>query len=112
MDAPHLHETPRTQGVRGAFSLLRRNADFRRLYVAQLISFGGDWFLLVVLYGLVLDTTGSPFMASLILVSQLVPFFLMSPVAGHLGDRLDRQRLMVGADVVRAVLCLGFLFIG
>src|SRR5436190_16330751 len=102
---------PRT-GLRGAFSLLSRNADFRRLYVAQLISFGGDWFLLVALYGLVLDTTGSPYMASLILVSQLVPFFLMSPVAGHLADRLNRQRLMVGADVARAFLCLGFLVIG
>jgi predicted MFS family arabinose efflux permease len=102
---------PRT-GLRGALSLLRRNRDFRRLYVAQLISFGGDWFLLVALYGLVLDATGSPFMASLILVSQLVPFFLMSPIAGHLADRLNRQRLMVGADVARTVLCLGFLLVG
>jgi MFS family permease len=101
---------PRT-GIRGTFSLLRRNKDFRRLYAAQLISFGGDWFLLVALYGLVLDTTGSAFMASLVLVSQLIPFFLMSPVAGHLADRLDRQRLMVGADLARTILCLGFLLV-
>jgi MFS family permease len=80
--------------------------------VAQLISFGGDWFLLVALYGLVLDVTNSPVMASLVLVSELVPFFLVSPVAGHLVDRLDRQRLMVVADVARAFLCLGFLLVG
>ena len=104
-------DVPRS-GLRGALSLMRRNGDFRNLYVAQLISFGGDWFLLVALYGLVLDATNSPVMASLVLVSELVPFFLVSPVAGHLVDRLNRQRLMVGADLARAALCLGFLLVG
>jgi MFS family permease len=103
--------TIRRTGIRGSVSLLRRNPDFRRLYAAQLISFGGDWFLLVALYGLVLDATGSPVMASLVLVSELIPFFLMSPIAGHLADRLNRQHLMVGADLARTVLCLGFLLI-
>jgi MFS family permease len=93
-------------------SLLRRNRDFRNLYLAQLISFGGDWFLLVALYGLVLDLTDSPLMASLILVAQLVPYFLFVPVAGVLADRLNRQALMVCADVVRAGLCLGFFLVG
>lgn len=100
------------QGFRGAMSLLRRNRDFRSLYLAQLISFGGDWFLLVALYGLVLDLTNSPLMASLILVAQLVPYFLFVPVAGVLADRLNRQVLMVTADVVRAVLVLAFFFVG
>jgi len=100
------------EGFRGAVSLLRRNGDFRNLYFAQLISFGGDWFLLVALYGLVLDLTNSPLMASLILVAQLVPYFLFVPVAGVLADRLNRQVLMVSADVVRAVLCLGFFLVG
>jgi MFS family permease len=104
-------EPPR-RGVRGALSLLRRNHDFRNLYIAQLISFAGDWFLIVSLYDLVLDLTDSAVMTSLVLVSQLVPFFLMSPVAGSLVDRVDRQRLMVAADVARAVLCLGFLLVG
>src|SRR5438034_303526 len=104
-------ERPRG-GFRGAMSLLRRNRDFRNLYLAQLISFGGDWFLLVALYGLVLDLTNSPLMASLILVAQLVPYFLFVPVAGVLADRLNRQALMVCADVVRAGLCLGFFLVG
>lgn len=106
-DAAHL-EPPRA-GVRGSLSLLSRNADFRKLYTAQLISFGGDWFLTVALFGLILDLTGSPFMASLVPVAQVTPFFLMSPIAGTLADRLDRQRLMVTADLVRAGLAVGFL---
>lgn len=102
---------PRT-GLRGAWSLLRRNRDFRNLYVAQLISFAGDWFLLVSLYQLVIELTGSAVMTSLILVSQLLPFFLVSPLAGALVDRVNRQRLMVGSDAIRAVVCLGFLVVG
>src|SRR5213076_2960630 len=99
-------------GFRGALSLLARNGDFRNLYLAQLISFGGDWFLLVALYGLVLRLTNSPFMASLILVAQLVPYFLFVPVAGVLADRLNRQAMMVAADLARAGLCLGFFLVG
>src|SRR5436309_2650067 len=91
-------------GFRGALSLLRRNRDFRALYLAQMISFGGDWFLLVALYGLVLRLTHSPLMASLILVAQLVPYFLFVPVAGVLADRLNRQAMMVVADLARGGL--------
>jgi MFS family permease len=101
---------PRT-GMRGTVSLLRRNRDFRNLYTAQLISFGGDWFLLVALYDLVLGLTDSSFYAALIIVAQLVPFFLVSPVAGHLADRMNRKTLMVTADVMRAAVCLGFLLV-
>jgi MFS family permease len=97
-------------GVRASASLLRRNRDFRRLYLASVISLGGDWFLLVALFGLVLDLSG-PFAVGLLVAAQEVPFFLMSPVGGVLVDRLDRKRLMVLCDVVRAVLCVGFLFV-
>ena len=102
---------PRT-GVKGALSLLSRNRDFRNLYVAQLISYAGDWFLTVALFGLVLDLTDSAFMASLVLVFQMIPFFVASPVGGVLADRLDRQRLMIAADLIRTPLCLAFLLVG
>jgi MFS family permease len=102
----------RPEGVRASVSLLRRNRDFRRLYLASLISLGGDWFLLVALMGLVLEVTGSAVWVGLLIAAQEVPFFLMSFVGGVLADRLDRRRLMIIADVARAVLCLGFLFTG
>jgi MFS family permease len=98
-------------GVRGAVSLLKRNRDFRNLYLAQLVSYGGDWFLTVALFGLVLDSTHSALMASLVLVSQMVPFFFFSPLGGVLADRMNRQRLMVSADLVRTILCFGFLLV-
>jgi MFS family permease len=98
-------------GVRASLSLLRRNRDFRRLYVASLISLGGDWFLLVALFGLVLRFTGSAIAVALVLAVQDLMYFLLSPVAGVLADRIDRRRLMVAADLARAVVCLGFLLI-
>ena len=51
---------PPEGGLRASVSLLRRNREFRRLYLASMISLGGDWFLLVALFGLVLSLTGSP----------------------------------------------------
>ena len=99
-------------GARKSLLLFRRNRDFRRFYIAQLISFAGDWFLLVALYGLVLDTTGSAFLASLILAAELAPQFLVAPIAGALADRMNRQVLMVICDLARAALCLGFLLAG
>jgi MFS family permease len=98
-------------GLRAALSLLRRNREFRRLYIASIISLGGDWFLVVALFGLALEITDSAVSAGILIAVQEVPFFLMSPVGGVLSDRLNRKWLMVACDVARAVLCLGFLFV-
>jgi len=100
----------RRDGVRAGLSLLRRNRDFRRLYLASLVSLGGDWFLLVALFGLVLELSG-PLAVGLLVAAQEIPFFLFSPLGGALADRLDRRRLMIGCDVVRTVLCVGFLLV-
>jgi MFS family permease len=98
-------------GVRSAWSLLRRNGDFRRLYLASLISLGGDWFLLVALFGLVLELTNSALAVAFVIAAQDLTYFIASPAAGLLADRLDRRHLMVGADLARMVLVLGFLFV-
>jgi predicted MFS family arabinose efflux permease len=89
--------------------LLRRNSAFRNLYVAQLISFAGDWFATVALLGLVLELTGSAAAASLVIVLQTGGFALASPIAGVLADRLDRRKLMVAADFFRVPVALALL---
>jgi MFS family permease len=90
--------------------LLRGNSAFRRLYVAQLISFAGDWFATVALLGLILELTDSPTTASLVLVIQTGVFAVASPVAGVLADRLDRKKLMVFADFGRVPVALALIF--
>jgi MFS family permease len=81
--------------------LLRNNRDFRLLYLATLISLGGDWFLTVALLDLVLELTGSAALASGIIVCQTLPIFLTTPIAGHHIDKVDRRRLMIVVDLVR-----------
>jgi MFS family permease len=98
-------------GFRASLALVRRNRDFRRVYVASLISLGGDWFLTVALFSLVLRFTGSGIAVALVIGVQDLAFFVGSPLAGVLVDRMDRRTLMIVTDVVRAVLCLGFLLV-
>jgi len=95
--------------LRPYLTLLRGNPAFTRLFAAQLISFAGDWFATVALLGLALQLTGSPAVASLLLVMQTGTFALASPLAGVLADRYDRRRLMVIADLARVPVALAFL---
>ncbi|HEU4867594.1 MAG TPA: MFS transporter [Actinomycetota bacterium] len=91
--------------------LLTTNSDFRKLWSAQLISLGGDWFTTVALLGLVLDLTGSALNAGMILAASILPQFLLSPISGSFADRFDRKRLMVATDLLRMVLALGMLLV-
>jgi MFS family permease len=102
----------RQAGAAAAWSLLRRNADFRRLFLASVISLGGDWFLFVALGGLVLEATGKATAVGILIVAQELPIFLATPWAGWLADRLDRRRLMVVCDLARTLLCASFLLVG
>lgn len=81
------------------------------MYLASVISYGGDWFLTVALFGLVLELSESPILASMIVVAQMLPFFFTSPFGGVLADRMDRQRLMVASDLARAVVIAGMLLV-
>ena len=88
------------------WALLRRNRDFRRLWTADLISLGGDWFNVVALTGLLLRLTGSAAAGGEVLAAGLLPMFLLAPIAGVVADRFDRRRLMILSDVVAAGLAL------
>lgn len=115
MESREPADTVPPPGGRGAtglgpyVELLRDNPNFRRLWVAQLISLGGDWFASVALLGLIDELTGSSFQTGLVLAANMLPYFLLSPITGVLADRYDRKKLMIASDVVRAFLALGML---
>lgn len=89
--------------------LLKTNRDLRWLFVAQVVSFMGDWFTFVALAGMIKDATGSPFLVSLAYVSFSLPAFLASPIAGPVVDRYDRRRLLVFISAAQAVAAMGLL---
>jgi MFS family permease len=93
----------------GYLELLRGNRDYRRLWIGDMASLLGDWFNTIALYTLIRQLTGSPVALGLVFIVKTLPFALASPLAGLLADRFDRKRLMIGADVARAVVVLGFL---
>jgi len=96
----------------GYWALLRDNARYRRLWAGLVVSMAGDWFRTIALYHLVLHLTGASGLAlSGVVLAQTLSLFLLSPVAGVVADRVSRKAIMIGADLVRAGLALGFLLV-
>ena len=92
--------------------MLRENHDLRRLFVAQVISYLGDWFSFVALVGLIDDLTNSSFLVSMIVVSFSLPSFFASPIAGVVVDRFDRRRILIFVSLVQSVAALGLVLVG
>lgn len=96
--------------MRGYWRLLRDNPEFAKLWLSQVISLAGDWFNTVVLSALVAKySDGSGFAVSLFLLSRFLPPFLVSPFAGVLVDRFNRQKLMIWSNLLRALIVPLFL---
>ena len=85
------------------------NMDFRRLWLGQLASSLGTWLLVVAVPLHVFDLTGSTLATGLAFVAETLPAVLVGPVAGVLVDRVDRRRLMIGVDLLRALAVLSML---
>ena len=81
------------------------------LVPAQVVSQLGDWFNAVAVYALLLDLTGSATLVAAMMVVQLLPLALVGPLAGVVVDRMSRRTLMIGADLARAVLFAGLVFV-
>jgi MFS family permease len=92
--------------------LLRNNINFRRLWAGQVISELGTWFSLMAELGLVRMLSGSALMTTALLVARLAPFLLVAPLAGVLVDRGNRKRILIAADLIRALIALGYLTTG
>lgn len=92
--------------------LLKDNKNFRRLWFGQVISELGTWFSFIAELGLVQLYSGSRWMTIGLLVSRLLPVLIMAPLAGVAVDRMDRRKILIAADLMRALVALGFLTVG
>jgi len=91
--------------------LVRGNRNFRRLWLAQIVSEIGDWFYTLSIYTLLLQLTGHASSVALALVLQVLPQTLVGPTAGVVNDRLRRKHVMIAADLVRFAVVLAMLFV-
>ncbi len=97
--------------LRGYLKLLGESTNFRRLWIAQLISGSGDWFYSVAIYSLLLELTGRAEPVAWAAILQILPMLLLGPTAGAINDRISRRKVMLASDLVRAGLVLCMLLI-
>ena len=93
----------------GFSTLLRQNRNYRYTWIGQVISEIGDHFNNVAVFSLVLDTTQSGLVVSGVMLSRAIPAMLVGPLAGVALDRLDRKRVMIASDLIRAVVAACFI---
>jgi MFS family permease len=90
-------------------SLVRRNRNYRFTWLGQVVSEIGDHFNNVAVYALVIQTTSSGLAVSGVLLARALPAVIAGPIAGVVLDRLDRRRIMIASDLVRAVVAALFV---
>lgn len=86
-------------GMRGALAI----PAVRRLWLSQLASWIGDWAGRLAIAGLVYAQTGSPTLTAVVTAVTFLPYLLGPWLVAGLSHVPPRQ-LLVGADVVRALL--------
>lgn len=99
----------RRRGGWGELELYRRHIYL--LSASSLISSTGSIAAYVALVAVVYDRSGhsGTWVAAALVVGFGVSA-LLGPWAGHLGDRLDRRRLMIASDMVAAAAFVGIAF--
>ena len=78
---------------------LRESPDFRRFWLARVVSVAGSAVTVIALPVLVYDLTRSPLLTALVAAFEAVPYLLFGLLAGALADRWDRKRILVTADL-------------
>jgi MFS family permease len=87
-------------GFREVFAV----AEFRSLWLAQMLSVAGDQLARVALTVLVYDRTHSAFLAAVTFVMGVMPIFLGGAILSGLADRLPRRAVMIACDLGRMAL--------
>jgi MFS family permease len=81
-------------------------AEFRALWLAQLLSVAGDQLAKVALTVLVYERTHSALLAAVTFAVSFLPAFIGGLTLSGLADRLPRRAVMIACDVIRLVLVL------
>jgi MFS family permease len=107
-DLQDAQEAPPARRV--TFVDILRNANFRNLWLGQIVSQIGDYFaflaLTVVVSGFSNTAEGTVLAVSGLLISFSLPRLLFGLLAGVFVDRWDRRKTMLVSDLARVVIIL------
>jgi MFS family permease len=103
-----MHLSYEGMGHGGGLSRVRllaplRHRDFRLLWTGMCVSLLGDGVFLVAMAWQVYALSNAPAALALVGVAMTVPTIVFLLVGGVVSDRLDRRRIMLGADVARGL---------
>jgi MFS family permease len=93
------------------FKPLHRNAGFLLLWAGQFVSQIGDRLAALAFPWLVYQSTGSALGTGAVFAVYTLPYVLFGAFAGVAVDRFDKRRLMIAADLARALLVLAVPFV-
>jgi MFS family permease len=96
---PATVETPRRLGL-----------SYHKLFWASVVSNLGDGMATIAYPWLASAVTRDPLLVALVLVAQRLPWLIFTLPAGVITDRVDRRKVMVLMDSLRAVLTLVVAF--
>ena len=89
----------------GYLEILRKNPSFRRLFVAQEISYIGDWFTVIALFILAGEATdNSPLAIAGVLASRSFSLAAVTPFTGMFADRYSRKGLMISSNLASSIV--------
>jgi MFS family permease len=89
--------------VAPTLSVLTRYRGFRNLFLAELVVFGSDWFVMVPLLVLLNDLTGQGIWGALVLATDTGMIALLLPFTGTVADRVDRKKIMIVSNLAALV---------
>jgi predicted MFS family arabinose efflux permease len=89
--------------------LLKHNRNYRYTWAGQVVSEIGDHFNNIAVFSLALAVTRSGLVVTGVMLARAIPAVLAGPLAGVVLDRMDRKRIMIASDLIRAVVALGFI---
>ncbi len=92
-----------------SYRTILRSPSYVRVWFGQLISNLGDTVNYIALVVDVYRITGSGIALSMLVLFQAVPAIVAGPLAGAVVDRFPRQRVLIAADLVRAILAVGLM---
>jgi MFS family permease len=100
----------RLRAVALSYRDVARSPAYFPLWLSQLISSFGDTLHYVALVVLVYNLTGRGAAVAILVAAEVIPVLVLGPVAGVVIDRFSRKAVLIGADLVRAVLALSLVW--
>lgn len=78
--------------------------NFRSVWLSVMVSSAGDGMFLTAFPLLAAILTRDPVLIAGVTIASRLPWLMFSMFTGALADRMDRRKLMIGADLIRLVI--------